>query len=111
MLSRVAGEYGHTGCPYSPSLQLAQRLEPYAHLIHQKLRLFPRRKVPALVELVVMDEPGIRPLHPAPRRREDVVRKDAYRNRDGDVLRVKERNLLVGGLPIETSRGDCRVRQ
>src|SRR6266567_4420144 len=28
-------------------LHLPQRLESYAHLIHQKLRLFPRRKVPA----------------------------------------------------------------
>lgn len=37
---------------------LPQRLEPYAHLIHQKVRLFPRRKVPTLVELVVMDEVG-----------------------------------------------------
>src|SRR5215216_654802 len=90
-------------------LDLPQRLEPYAHLIHQKLRLFPRRKVPALVELVVMDELGIRPLRPTPRRMVDLVRKNAYRNRDGDVLGAKV--SLREPLPIETSRRDCRVRQ
>jgi hypothetical protein len=52
----------------------------------QELRLFPRRKVPALVELVVMDEVGIGLLRPTPRRMVDLVRKDAQRNRDGDVL-------------------------
>src|SRR3712207_5513799 len=56
-----------------------------------------------------MDELGIGLLCPAPRRRDDVVRKNAYRNRDGDVLGAK------GGLreppPIKTSRRDCRVRQ
>src|SRR5438445_3934318 len=90
-------------------LHLPQRLEPYAHLIHQKLRLFPRRKVPALVELVVMDEPGIRPLRPAPRCRDDLVRKEAHGNRDGDVLGTKVG--LRESLPIKTSRRDCRVRQ
>src|SRR5206468_8696483 len=56
-----------------------------------------------------MDEPGIRPLRPAPRRRDDVVRKNAYRNRDGDVLGAKVG--LREPLPIKTSRRDCRVRQ
>src|SRR6266550_1992588 len=90
-------------------LHLPQRLEPYAHLIHQKLRLFPRRKVPALVELVVMDELGIRPLRPAPRCSDDLVRKEAHGNRDGDVLGTKV--CLRESLPIKTSRRDCRVRQ
>src|SRR5438046_8587270 len=87
-------------------LHLPQRLEPYAHLVHQKLRLFPRRKVPALVELVVMDEPGIRPLRPAPRCRDDLVRKEAHRNRDGDVLwaQVGLREALQIG------RASCRER-
>src|SRR3954470_16502150 len=56
-----------------------------------------------------MDEPGIGPLRPAPRRRDDVVRKNAYRNRDGDVLGAKVG--LREPLPIKTSRGDRRVRQ
>src|SRR5437867_11177627 len=56
-----------------------------------------------------MDEPGIRPLRPAPRRRDDHVRKNAYRNRDGDVLWAQVG--LREALPVETSRRDCRVRQ
>src|SRR5215213_5941124 len=90
-------------------LDLPQRLEPYAHLIHQKLRLFPRRKVPALVELVVVDEVGIRPLRPAARGLILLVRKDAYRNRDGDVLGAKVG--LREPVPIKTRRRDCCVRQ
>src|SRR5215218_1512271 len=90
-------------------LDLPQRLEPYAHLIHQKLWLFPRRKVPPLVELVVMDEVGIRPLGPAARGLILLVRKDAYRNRDGDVLGAKVG--LREPVPIKTRRRDCCVRQ
>src|SRR5215210_3115094 len=90
-------------------LDLPQRLEPYAHLIHQKLRLFPRCKVPALVELVVVDEVGIRPLGPAARGLILLVRKDAYRNRDGDVLGAKVG--LREPVPIKTRRRDCCVRQ
>src|SRR3954463_10798294 len=86
-----------------------QGSEPRAQLFHEELRLFPRREVPALVELVVMDEPGIRPLRPAPRRRDDVVGKNAYRNRDGDVLGAQVG--LREPLPIKTRRGDGRVRQ
>src|SRR5437879_2660824 len=75
---RYTADDAHLGAPSTVRpltyLHLPQRLEPYAHLIHQKLRLFPRRKVPALVELVVMDELGIRPLRPAPRCSDDLVR-------------------------------------
>src|SRR3954471_8747740 len=88
---------------------LAKRPEPYAHLIHQKLRLFPSRKVPALLELVVMDEPGIGPLRPAPWRMVLLVRKDAHRNGDRDVLRSEVD--LGEPVPIETRRRDCCVRQ
>jgi len=88
---------------------LAKRPEPYAHLIHQQLRLFPRRKVPALVELVVMDEPGIGPLRPAPRRMVLLVGKDAHRNGDRDVLGSEVD--LGEPIPIETRRRDCCVRQ
>src|SRR5437867_12483148 len=52
------------GCGAGPSARItegtgspplfAQRSEARAHLFHQELRLFPRREVPALVELVVM---------------------------------------------------------
>ena len=64
--------------------------------------------MPAFVELVVMDEFGIRPLRPAPRGWIELVGKDAHGNRDGDVLGVEIGELV---LPIETSRGNRRVRQ
>src|SRR3954463_14584388 len=60
--------------------ELSQRPQARAHLLHQELRLFPRREVPARVELVVMDEPGVRPLRPTSRRRDDIVRKNTDRN-------------------------------
>src|SRR3954452_7849905 len=47
--SASAGEHGH----------LAKRAEPRADLGDEQLRLLPGRKVPALVELVVVDEVGI----------------------------------------------------
>jgi hypothetical protein len=59
--------------------------------------------VSASVELVVMDEVvGIRALCPTPRGLVELVGKDAYGKRDGDVLGVEEARLV---LPIETSRG------
>src|SRR3954468_13666342 len=103
MPPRKKWDGGGTCRPPSPSCGSAQRLEPYAHLIHQELRLFPGRKVPAPVELVVMDEVGIGPLRPAPRRMDDLVRKNAYRNRVGDVLGAKVG--LREPLPIKTRRG------
>ena len=69
---------------------------------------FPGREVAALVELVVMDELGIRPLCPAPRGLILLARKDAHGHRDGDALGVEEAALV---LPIETRRRDPRVRQ
>ena len=62
----------------------------------------------AFVELVVVDELGIRPLRPAPRGLIELVGKDAHGNRDGDVLGAKKRELV---LPVEAGRGDRRVRQ
>src|SRR4029077_6177707 len=85
-----------------------QRLERRAKVRHQQPWLFPRREVPALVELVVIDELGIRPLRPASRRLVELLRKGAHGGRDGDALRSEERELA---LPIETSRRDRRVRQ
>src|SRR5207247_8439169 len=75
--------------PVSPTSYrsfFAQRSERRPQLLGEELRLFPGGKVPPFVELVVIDELGICPLRPAPRRRDDVVRKNAYRNRYGDVL-------------------------
>jgi len=63
--------------------------------------------VPAFVELVVMDEFGIRALCPAPRSFIELVGKDAHGNRDGDVLWVEEAEPIF---PIEASRRNPRVR-
>src|SRR5215217_5567989 len=56
-----------------------------------------------------MDEFGIGLLCPAPRGPDLLVRKDAHRNRDGDVLGSEVG--LGEPLPIKTSRRDRRVRQ
>src|SRR5206468_90591 len=70
--------YGHPRCPYPQSVQLAQGPERRLDLGHEELRLLPGREVAAFVELVVVDEVGIRPLRPAPRRRVELVGKDAH---------------------------------
>src|SRR5262245_28545606 len=59
-----------------------------------------------------MDEFGIRPLCPTPRGRIDLVWKDAYGNRDGNVFDVEKGGARGSPVfPIETSRRDRRVRQ
>src|SRR5918911_2609566 len=45
----------------------AQRSEARANFLREEVRLFPRREVTALVDLVVMDQLGIGPLGPTPR--------------------------------------------
>jgi hypothetical protein len=64
--------------------------------------------VTAFVEPVVMDELGIGPLRPTPRHRIDLVWKDTHCNRDSNVLRGNETQLV---LPIQARRRDCRVGQ
>jgi len=49
-------------------------LNPRAAL-HEELRLFPRREVTTFVELVVMDEFGVRPLCPIPRALIELIMK------------------------------------
>src|SRR5215470_18120648 len=83
----------------------AQRSEARAHLLREELRLLPGSKMPAFVELVVMDESRKRPLCPASRGRIQVVRERAYSHRDGDALDNEkgERVLRVETLPVETA--------
>jgi hypothetical protein len=64
--------------------------------------------MPTSVELVVVDELGVRPLCPTPRNGIDLVWKDAHSNRDADVFRRDNSQLVF---PVETSRRDRRVRQ
>jgi len=59
------------------------------------LWLFPGRKVPAFVDLVVMDQLGIRPLGPAPWSRIELVGEDAHGRRDHDAFDGEERRPLA----------------
>jgi hypothetical protein len=70
---------------------LTQWSETCAQLFHQELWLFPGGKVPPCIELVVVDELGIRPFGPTARRCIDLVRKHAHSDRDGDAFRCEER--------------------
>jgi hypothetical protein len=64
--------------------------------------------MPAFVELVVIDQLGIGTLRPTPRALNNLVREGAERDRDGDVFRCKEGELV---LPVDTRRRDCRFGQ
>src|SRR5215469_13932638 len=64
--------------------------------------------MPALVELVVVDEIGVRLLCPTPRGLILLVRKHAHRNGDGDALCGEEGELV---LRVDTSRRNRGVSQ
>ena len=64
----------------------------------------------AFVELVVMDEFGIRPLCPTPWSWIEFVRENAHGNRDGDAFGI-EIPEFAPILPIETRARKRRVRQ
>ena len=86
----------------------AQGFERRAQFCREELRLFPGRKMPAFVELVVMDEFGKSPLRPTPRGLVEFVGKGAHSDRDGHTLRSEKRELVF---PIQTSRRNRRARQ
>src|SRR3954468_10874024 len=87
---------------------VAERPEARAQLLREELRLFPSREMPALLELVVVDELRIGALCPALRCWTDLIRKDAHCNRDGDAFDTQIRELV---LPVQTRPGKRRVRQ
>src|SRR5438445_3327909 len=58
------------------------------HLGREELRLLPGGEVVAPVDLVEVDEVGVRPLGPAPRRLIHLAGKDAHGSRNGDALDV-----------------------
>jgi len=64
--------------------------------------------VPAFVYLVVVDEFVICPLGPSSRGLIVLAGKDAHRGRDRDIGRVIKVEMKF---PIETARGNRRVRQ
>src|SRR5580658_5011173 len=89
--------------------QSAQRPEPGSHLRRKDLRLLPGGEMTAFVEPVVVDELGIGPLRPAPRRWIEFVGEDAHGNRDGDALDVEIPFAKI--FPVETGAGKRGVRQ
>jgi hypothetical protein len=63
--------------PHHPrrTLELPERFEGRSHFGHEVFRLFPRREVAALVELVVVDEIWIRLPCPVPWALKDLIWK------------------------------------
>src|SRR4051794_13242205 len=89
---------------------LAKRSEPRPKFSDEEFRLFPGGEVRAFVELVVMDEIGVRLLCPTARRRVDFVREDADGNRDLDAPGVEEAaGWILRAVPIEARRRDRGV--
>ena len=87
---------------------LPQRLECGAQLGAEQFRLFPSRKVSTFIDLIVVDELGICPLSPIPRRLVEFVREDAHGSRNGDALGTEEGELI---LPVKPCRRDPGVGQ
>jgi hypothetical protein len=106
-VSRARARRQRRSAPFISSW-LPQRPKRCPELGGEALWLFPGRKVPAFVELVVMDELGIRSLCPAPRHSIDLIREHAHGNRDRNVLRGKKGQLV---LPVQTNRRNSRGRQ
>src|SRR5260221_10880222 len=78
---------GHTLCPPSPALQLAQCAECRAELGSEQLGLLPGREVPALVDRVEVDQVVIGAPGPGLRRSIDVIGKDGDRHWQRDLVR------------------------
>src|SRR6185437_3729437 len=96
-----AGAAGVGGAWRAPPVGawLAQRPERRPHLGGKEIGLFPRGKVAAPVELVVVDQvAGIRVLGPAPRGLIELVGEDADGKRDRDGPGVEEVRLV---LPVQ----------
>src|SRR5262245_15111150 len=97
-------------CPRASAYPLAaQRLEARTQLFREELRLLPAGEVPALGQLVVVDQLWIGLLGPTPRRRVEFVREHAHGSRDGDALDVEI--PLAPVLPVETGAGNPGGRQ
>src|SRR6266550_876304 len=87
---------------------LAKRPQARANLFREELRLLPGGEVVAPVDLVEVHELGVGLLGPAARALVQLLGEDAHGGRDGDALDVEEAELV---LPVETTRGDSRVRE
>src|SRR5262245_55691595 len=86
----------------------APRLERRAQFLGEYRRLLPRREVAALFRLVVIDQVGVRPLGPTPRRYELLSGKGADGRWELHAFHVEIPALVF---PIETGGRDPGVRQ
>ena len=73
----------------------AERSHRSAKVLGEQFGLFPGRKVSTLGKLVVVDQMGICPLRPAPRRGIDLVWIGAYCGRQRHALGREERELAL----------------
>src|SRR5437762_11329313 len=90
-----------------PAMTLVQRFDRRTQLGREDFRLFPRRKVAAFVEFVIMDKLRVSLLSPAPWSLVELVWERAHRDRNDDVFRSKEGELAF---PIQARRRDSRIR-
>src|SRR5437588_6100314 len=86
-------------CAPRSSGRFAEGSEASPDFFREGLRLFPGRKVTALIEPVVVNELGIGALRPAPRSLVELFGKRADGDRNGNMLRCKERKLAF---PIQS---------
>src|SRR5258706_16403700 len=94
---------------YPRSTRSTKRLETGPDLCDKNFRLFPGGEVAALLDLVEVDEFGIRLLCPAARGGIELVREDAHGNRDGDAFGIEVPFAEI--FPIETGAGNPGVGQ
>ena len=87
---------------------LAQSLERSPKLFREKLRLFPRGEVTALVHFVEVNQVVVAALSPGTGRLVDLARKHRDRRRNRDIDRIEIVRVIF---PIELCRGCRRVRQ
>src|SRR2546430_4367896 len=85
--------WARTSCAPRSSGRFAEGSEASPDFFREGLRLFPGRKVTALIELVVMNELGIGALRPAPRSLVEFFGKRADGDRNSNMLRCKKRKL------------------
>src|SRR5262249_3688284 len=91
-----------------PDLASTPRTETCTKVVHNRLGLLPRGKVSAFRMPLIVDQLGVGLFGPTPRGRTYFIRKHTHDRGDGDAFRCKEGELV---LPIETRRGNTRVRQ
>src|SRR5438445_10490406 len=80
-------------CAPRSSGRFAEGSEASPDFFREGLRLLPSGKVATLIELVVMNELAIGALRPAPRSLVEFFGKSADGDRNGNMLRCKERKL------------------